>query len=232
MKKYRLLLFLFMVSCNNHNETLGERTEFGGEPEDTAPLVTIDHPSALSEDLRSLVCDDEGYVADGKSVRPDEMLITWDFNYAVEDPHYNVWIYDDKYIELRENCKKIINESPKSHILSCSVYAGTTGISITSDKVLFGRDPGENLSDKFRIVSFVEGNVLLSYPDGYALKGFYDDKEMTVALWAEMGGMLYGFSMKFDELPSELYEKIEFFIEIKTTESLVLNGSINVAFEN
>lgn len=231
MRRVFLFLLFCAVACHSQVEVPDENQEPGGAAS-LGPPVTIDHPSVLSENLSSLLCDDEGYVKDGESVRAEEMRITWDFDYAVDNPHHNVWIDDDKYAELRENYEKVISESPQYVYLSWSVYAGTTGISISSDKKLFGREAGENLSDKFRIVSFVNSDVLLSYPEGHAIRGFYDDKVMTVAEWGEMGGMLYGFSMKYDELPSEVYEDIEFSIEIKTTESLVLTGSVNVAFKN
>ena len=78
---------------------------------------------------------------------------------------------------------------------------------------------------------FNESYILLSYPDGHALKGYYDDKTMTVADWAQMGGMFYSFSTHYTELPEETYSEVTFTMVIDTTDERTFTGSVKVSFK-
>lgn len=234
---YFVLIALIMSSCVSNDKLVEETKEdvtinsgnVVGEPD---PLIFIHHPSKVSEELRTLVgIMPWNFV--GKPVTKDEMCIHWSVQYVGDNPHDGRWMWDEKYDVLRENLDKIESESPSyGKFLTRAVYAGTNDIILTADKKLFGREASENLSDKFKIIKFEESEVLLSYPDGQALKRYEDDKTMTVAEWADMGGMLYNIYVKFNELPSEVYEEVTFDIRIETTETLTLNGSVTVIFKN
>lgn len=200
-----------------------------GEPD---PLIFLNHPSKVSEELRSFV-GTRPYNLTGKPVTKDEMCIHWSMQYVGDSPHDGRWIRDEQYDVLRENLAKIESESPSyGEFLTRAVYAGTKDIILTADKKLFGREAGENLSDKFKIIEFEQSRVLLSYPEGLALKRYEDDKTMTVAEWAGMGGMLYEIYVRYNEQPSEVYEEVTFDIRIETTETLTLSGSVTVVFKN
>lgn len=235
-----LLAFLVfaLVSCSTKETTVDDSGRddatinsgnMVGEPD---PLIFLNHPSKVSEELRSFV-GTRPYNLTGKPVTKDEMCIHWSMQYVGDSPHDGRWIRDEQYDVLRENLAKIESESPSyGEFLTRAVYAGTKDIILTADKKLFGREAGENLSDKFKIIEFEQSRVLLSYPEGLALKRYEDDKTMTVAEWAGMGGMLYEIYVRYNEQPSEVYEEVTFNIRIETTETLTLNGSVTVIFKN
>lgn len=234
---YFVLIALIMSSCVSNDKLVEETKEdvtinsgnVVGEPD---PLIFLNHPSKVSEELRSFV-GIRPYNLTGKPVTKDEMCIHWSMQYVGDSPHDGRWIRDEQYDVLRENLAKIESESPSyGEFLTRAVYAGTKDIILTADKKLFGREAGENLSDKFKIIEFEESRVLLSYPEGLALKRYEDDKTMTVAEWAGMGGMLYEIYVRYNEQPSEVYEEVTFDIRIETTETLTLNGSVTVIFKN
>ena len=233
---YIVLIALIMSSCVSNDKLVEETKEDvtinnSSDPGETGPVIVINHPSKVSEELRSYVGTSPVTLL-GKPVTMDEMCIYWAVQYVGDSPYDNRWIRDEQYDVLRENCDKIESESPSYVFLSRSVYAGTKDIILTADKTLFGRNAGADLSDKFKIIKFEESEVLLSYPDGEALKSYGEDKTMTVAEWADMGGMLYDFYIVFNEFPFEVYEEVTFDIKIETTESLTLTGSQAVVFKN
>lgn len=234
---YFVLIALIMSSCVSNDKLVEETKEDvtinnNGDPGETDPLIFLNHPSKVSEELRSFV-GTRPYNLTGKPVTKDEMCIHWSMQYVGDSPHDGRWIRDEQYDVLRENLAKIESESPSyGEFLTRAVYAGTKDIILTADKKLFGREAGENLSDKFKIIEFEESRVLLSYPEGLALKRYEDDKTMTVAEWAGMGGMLYEIYVRYNEQPSEVYEEVTFDIRIETTETLTLNGSVTVIFKN
>lgn len=234
---YFVLIALIMSSCVSNDKLVEETKEDviinnNGDPGETDPLIFLNHPSKVSEELRSFV-GIRPYNLTGKPVTKDEMCIHWSMQYVGDSPHDGRWIRDEQYDVLRENLAKIESESPSyGEFLTRAVYAGTKDIILTADKKLFGREAGENLSDKFKIIEFEESRVLLSYPEGLALKRYEDDKTMTVAEWAGMGGMLYEIYVRYNEQPSEVYEEVTFDIRIETTETLTLNGSVTVIFKN
>ena len=229
----RLLAFLVLalVSCGTKETPVGNLDNVSIGEEEERPAFCIVHPSKISAELKTYVGTSPESLL-GKPVTKDEMCIYWAVQYVGDSPYDNRWIRDEQYDVLRENCDKIESESPSYVFLSLSVYAGTKDIILTADKTLFGREAGANLSDKFKIIEFEESEVLLSYPDGEALKRYEDDKTMTISEWAGMGGMLYDFYVVFNELPSEVYEEVTFDITIETTESLTLTGSQTVVFKN
>lgn len=240
MKNCFAIIFgvLVLISCGTKETTVDDSGRddatinsgnMVGEPD---PLIFLNHPSKVSEELRSFV-GTRPYNLTGKPVTKDEMCIHWSMQYVGDSPHDGRWIRDEQYDVLRENLAKIESESPSyGEFLTRAVYAGTKDIILTADKKLFGREAGENLSDKFKIIEFEQSRVLLSYPEGLALKRYEDDKMMTVAEWAGMGGMLYEIYVRYNEQPSEVYEEVTFDIRIETTETLTLNGSVTVIFKN
>lgn len=226
---------LALVSCGTKEVPVDDshKNAANNQVGETGPAFCIVHPSKISAELKTYVGTAPVSLL-GKPVTLDEMCIYWCMQYVGDSPHDNRWWrMDQQYDALHENLDKVERESP-SYVtfLSHAVYAGTKDIVITADKKLFGREAGENLSDKFKIIEFEESEVLLSYPDGQALKRYEDDKTMTVAEWAGMGGMLYDIYVRFNELPSEVYEDLTFDIKIYTTESLILTGTRPVVFKN
>ena len=169
-------------------------------------------------------------------VSPSEMYLVWMTERNDEDSYHHIdhllGLEEEDYDKLVANIKNALNSAPSQYeSLVRAVYAGIRSITITADKVLFGREAGQDLSDKFMIDRFNESYILLSYPDGHALKGYYDDKTMTVADWAQMEGMFYSFRTHYTELPEETYSEVTFTMVIDTTDERTFTGSVKVSFK-
>ena len=228
----------FAISCNDlveeNNKPDSTTTNDNGNnnirPEQ--PLYSLIHPSSLSDSLKILVCNDDGLVNEGKKTTADQMRIEWLFNLRGESPLHNQWYGSAAYTELLNNLEKAANEEwhPGIDFLSESVYYGIKGITITADKKLFGRNVGENLSDKFQIVNFGESRMLLSFPSAHILKGSRENKSMTVEEWAGLGGMMYEFSTKFNEIPEEKYNEVSFTMKIETHAYRIIYGTVDILF--
>jgi hypothetical protein len=54
---------------------------------------------------------------------------------------------------------------------------------------------------------------------------------MTVADWAQMGGMFYSFRTHYTELPEETYSEVTFTMVIDTTDERTFTGSVKVSFK-
>lgn len=168
-------------------------------------------------------------------VSPSEMYLVWMTERNDEDSYHHIdhllGLEEEDYDKLVANINNALNSAPSQYeSLVRAVYAGIRSITITADKVLFGRESGQDLSDKFMIDQFMESMILLSYPEGNVIKGYNDDKSMTVAEWSKMGCMLYSFRTHYVEIPEEKHTEVTFTMTIETTEDTCLTGSVTVKF--
>ncbi len=115
------------------------------------------------------------------------------------------------------------------------VHTGVKNISVTTDKILFGRVSGEELNDKFEIIHCP--TMLAEFPSYDVIKTIYDE---APKLLSEMCAKpfvlpLFDIAVKFAEQPTEQYEEVTFTVamDILLPEGgeRTLTGSVKVAFE-
>ena len=201
------------------------------------PPWSLGNPILLSDNLILQVYKKNESGRYPYPISPSEMeLIFFKEGNGIDYMHHiHSWLNleEDEYYKLIDNVKTALSHAPNPNesFLSYATYIGIIGIAITADKTLFGRAPGEDLSDKFMISNFEGSQILLSYPDAQVLKGYYDDKTMTVADWSQMGGMFYSFRTHYTELPEETYSEVTFTMVIDTTDERTFTGSVKVSFK-
>ena len=221
------LIYLF-TSCGEQvpdaNGNVIENGPIGSVP----PKYFLCNPANLSENLSI-----NANYFEHQSTTPDNLKLTIFPELIGQDPLGGHWFTEDDYFILKENIKNAVKDINASETIILDIYTGLKSIKLTADITLFGREAGSDLSDKFNVAHFGETEILLSYPDGNIIKGYDDDKCMTVSEWAHLGGMIpMQFGLTYDKIPSEEYSKVKFFLEIETTDSKVLKGECTVEFNN
>ena len=130
------------------------------------------------------------------------------------------------YEKIRAKAQHIYDkyEYPKSQYNFYYCHAGLkAGTRIYADKVLFGREPGSNLSDKFKLFKYPMGYYhILSYPDWELIYDYNDKKPELFSEFAVEGVLMVnaGFSFAqlcFSEIPQEDFDEIKFTVEIPIT---------------
>ena len=125
---------------------------------------------------------------------------------------YNEWAYS--FID-----NGLLTAYQESVTKSTFTYAGISdGARIYADKILWGRDAGEDLGDMFAI-AFYFNDIIATYPEFYVLYGPFDKhpetfRELTssrIALNSIGGCVAY---LKFAETPPEVLNTVTFTVEI------------------
>ena len=219
-----VIAVVMMTSCKeqNSNQSIEDHKNngnlIGGVPD---PVVDVEYPECLNDNLFMVASS-----ADGKiPMSPVGLRISIGYDL------HSLVSRDGRYRELEKKIEESIGAAPE-YIWVRTIYTGIKSIKLTADVTLFGRKAGSDLSDKFKIMDFGENIVLVSYPDGNIIKGYYEDKSQMLAEWACSGAMLSDFKMKYDEIPHEKYDTVTYTLEIETTDSKVLKGECTVEFDN
>jgi|GEM_PF-2766989 len=112
--------------------------------------------------------------------------------------------------------------------------AGFNQIRIKADKDLWGIKAGEDVSDKFRILAMQD--LMLSYPDFEIAK---QCGEMPAEKLSELKGLMMKqcpICIKMADVPSEIYDKVEFTIEVDVMlpddKVQTISNKVTVEFEN
>ncbi len=119
--------------------------------------------------------------------------------------------------------KDYISEFPTSESMHYHgyTYAGfRSGSTIYADKMIWGREAGEDLSDKFIIFQYPSSyDILPTYPDFRILYGHGDEKPSTfkeltsLPLALPMVGTCLA-TLSFSDIPDEDLDQITFYVEI------------------
>lgn len=217
---------VMMTSCKeqNSNQSIEDHKNNGnliGGKAEPEPEVAIAYPESLLQNLFMVASSTDGKIP----MSPVGLRI------SIGCETHDLYSFDGRFHELEKKIEESIGAAPE-YIWVRTIYAGIKSIKLTADVTLFGRKAGSDLSDKFKIMDFGENIVLVSYPDGNIIKGYYEDKSQMLAEWACSGAMLSDFKMKYDEIPHEKYDTVTYTLEIETTDSKVLKGECTVEFDN
>lgn len=221
---------VMMTSCKeqNSNQSIEDHKNNGnliGGKAEPEPEVAIAYPESLLQNLFMVASSTDGKIP----MSPVGLRI------SIGCETHDLYSFDGRFHELEKRIYESIYESigaAPEYIWVRTIYAGIKSMKLTADVTLFGRKAGSDLSDKFKIMDFGENIVLVSYPDGNIIKGYYEDKSQMLAEWACSGAMLSDFKMKYDEIPHEKYDTVTYTLEIETTDSKVLKGECTVEFDN
>ena len=171
----------------------------------------------------------------------DQMYLDWwhkapthkkeDFVLTV-DVVLNKEAYYPSYYDGSEECKEWINwmndlfdngmsdiaYNENNHVRYDFLYAGIAGgAKIYADKMMWGRNPGEDLGDMFAIVKN-EDDILVSYPDFQVLYRPEDEQPATFSEYTSKGFALnikpHLFTLSFREIPAEDLDTVTLTVEL------------------
>ena len=113
-------------------------------------------------------------------------------------------------------------------------HAGLEKIVITADKTLFGREPGQDLTDKFEVTNPLEPFVTFKW-DSYDM--LYDhSKESPTKITDYYGTLLSYYHLILADTPEEQYKDICFDIsltfQMEGNKRKTVSNSVTVEFEN
>lgn len=146
-----------------------------------------------------------------------------DMNYDFPDS-----VSREIYTKIRDKARPFL-DSPYSKNQFSYCNAGLrSGTRIYVDKVLFGREPGANLADMFKVHHIYDPNItryetILSYPDWNILYPYdAQNKPETFEEFAAEGTLLCGYNtsfatLLFKEIPEEIYDEFTLSVEIPIT---------------
>lgn len=117
---------------------------------------------------------------------------------------------------------KAYTESTGLYMLPPSVTcAGIgSGAKVYADKVLFGREPGEDLTDMFYVDCNVSNSMILTYPAFEVVRNCVTaESPVLLSEFLTEGNALFaaGMSARFLRMPEECYDLVTFTVEIPVT---------------
>lgn len=146
----------------------------------------------------------------------------WQFG-AEEDIRevYLQWV-STKGEEILDELRRVCFEDSSAVAFQDYTYAGILeGAKITSDRVLFGREPGADLGDKFYVEPGYGTSltILASYPSYHIVyNGYTDSTPLTFSdVFAPGNAMLNpnrNMLLSFAEIPAEPLDEVTFDVEI------------------